>query len=120
MVPKTIFLFLDSLLPGNYKNTIRLFHKALQNTEIELIFYMLQRQFRLLLAASDKKAKETIDEVLRLAPWQKGKLEKQSKLFSIDKLLGLHRRLYEIELAQKSGSLPYSQAHAIDFFLLGI
>lgn len=120
MIPKTIFLFLESIRPVNYKNSINLFHKALQNTEAELIFFMLQRQFRMLAAVSDKKTRETIDEVIRLAPWQRGKLEKQARLFSIDKLLEIYRRLYEIELAQKSGGLPYSLANAIDFFLLSI
>lgn len=126
MISKTIFLFLDGASPGSYKNTIGLFHKALQNTEIELIFYMLQRQFRLLLVLRSQiplrgtLESVQIDEVTRLAPWQRGKLEKQAKLFSIDNLLDLYRRLYEIELNQKTGNLPYSLTHAIDFFLFSI
>ena len=119
-ISQTIFLFLDSIKPANFKSSITLFHKALQNTVAELIFFMLQRQFRLLLAISDEGAKEEIDEVLRLAPWQKGKIERQARLFSIGQLKDIYKKLYEIEMAQKTGNLPYSLVCAIDFLLLGI
>lgn len=119
-IPQSIFLFLDSLKPDSYKNTINLFHKALQSTPEEIILFMLQRQFRLLIAISDEKSKDSIDEVLRLAPWQKSKLEKQAKLFSSDNLLTIYKKLYQIDLAQKTGSLPYSLICSIDFLLLDI
>ena len=116
-IPKSIFLFLDSIKPATFKSSITLFHKALENTAAELIFFMLQRQFRLLLCILDVKAKKTIDEVLRLAPWQKGKIERQAKLFSISELKNIYKRFYEIEVAQKTGNLPYSLVCAIDFLL---
>jgi len=119
-IPQTIFLFLDNIKHGDYKNSISLFHKALVNTGPELIFFMLQRQFRLLIAISDKKTEKTVDEVLRLFPWQKGKIEKQAKLFSIAQLKDIYKRLYKIELAQKTGDLPYSLEASIDFLLLNI
>lgn len=119
-IPQVIFLFLDSIKPNNLKNIITLFHKALENTEIELVFFMLQRQFRLLLAISDGKSIDSIDEISRLAPWQKSKLEKQARLFKSDKLLTIYKKIYQIELAQKTGNLPYSLICAIDFLLLPI
>ena len=120
-IPKSIFLFLDSIKPANFKSSIALFHKALENTAPELIFFMLQRQFRMLLALTKcQNDNGTIDEVLRLAPWQKSKLERQTRLFSSDKLLSLYKKLYQIELSQKTGNLPYSLVCAIDFLLLGI
>ena len=120
MIPKNIFLFLDSIKPGNYKISIDLFHKSSQNTEVELIFFMLQRQTRLLLSILDKKNKTPVDEVARLAPWQRGKLEKQAGLISLEKLLKSHKNLFDIEIGLKTGTLPYSLKKAIDFFLLGI
>lgn len=119
-IPQTIFLFLDGIKPNEYKNNIKFLHNALKNTVQELVFFMLQRQFRLLLAISDGRSKETIDEVLRLAPWQKSKLTRQANLFSSDKLLAIYKKLYEIEKAQKTGNLPYSLVCAIDFLLLGV
>lgn len=126
-IPKTIFSFLDNIKPGNYKNSITLFHRTLETTEAELIFYMLQRQLRILLSVAGKKAEtaseaaeKTIEEASRLAPWQKAKLERQAKLFSIDTLLETYKKLYKIELKHKTGSLPYSLDSAIDFLLLSI
>lgn len=119
-IPQTIFLFLDSIKPNEYKNNIKFFHNALKNTLEELVFFMLQRQFRLLLAISDERSKEAIDEVTRLVPWQKSKLTRQAKLFSFDKLLAIYKKLYEIEKAQKTGNLASSLVCAIDFLLLGI
>ena len=78
---------------------------------------MLQRQFRLLLAVSEENSKDSIDEITRLAPWQKSKLEKQARLFQVDKLLSIYKKLYQIDLAQKTGNLPFSLTASIDFLL---
>jgi hypothetical protein len=98
---------------------INLFHNALKNTLEELIFFMLQRQFRLLLAVCQNE-NTSIDEVTRLAPWQKSKLERQAKFFQSDKLLTTYKKIYQIEMAQKTGNLPYSLICAIDFLLLDL
>ncbi|MDO8658308.1 MAG: hypothetical protein Q7K55_06205 [Candidatus Levybacteria bacterium] len=118
-LPKPLFQFLDSIKPRN-KNTIILFHSGLKYSEPELIFFMLIRQFRLLLALSDEKKGSEIDEVKRLAPWQTGKLKKQSNLFSHDKLKKIYKRLYEIDLGHKTGNLNMSLIQAIDILLLEI
>jgi len=118
-IPQTIFLFLESIKPGNFKASIDLFHKALQNTEPEIIFFMMQRQFRILLFVTDNKG-DQIDEIARLAPWQIGKLERQARAFSEDVLLNLYSQIYKIESKLKIGSLPYSLDKAIDIFLLSI
>ncbi|MBI4096664.1 MAG: hypothetical protein HY425_03010 [Candidatus Levybacteria bacterium] len=119
-LPKNIFLFLDSLRPNNAKQLLNLFHQALDNgIEPELILFMLQRQFRLLLALSDP-GEEAIDEVSRLAPWQMEKLERQAQLFNAAQLKNIYDKLYEIELGQKTGRLNLSLTQSIDFFLLEI
>ncbi len=116
---KTLFTFLNSIKPGNTKKLITLFHKTLETTEAELVFFMLIRQFRLLLAVSDH-IDSIIDETQRLAPWQKNTLEKQAQLFSQDKLKELYRKLYVIDLGQKTGMPGTNMTQAIDFFLLDI
>lgn len=118
-LPQYLFTFLDSVRPAS-KNNVISFHEALKNTEAELLFFMLIRQFRLLLVVSDHNLKEQIDEVKRLAPWQLTKLKKQSSLFSTEKLLSIYKRLYEIDLGQKTGSLNMTLEQAIDMFLLNI
>lgn len=119
-LPKNIFLFLDNLKPNNAKNLLNLFHQALDSgIKEELILFMLQRQFRILLALSDH-GEESIEEVTRLAPWQMSKLEMQCKSFNIQKLKDIYKKLYEIEIGQKTGSLSLSLTQAIDFLLLDI
>ena len=112
--PQKLFSFLDSLIPKN--SSIPLFHELLTTTESELIFFMIIRQFRILLSLKEP-ANETIDEVKRMAPWQKSKLQKQASLFSKKKLVSLYNSLYEIELSQKTGFSAMSITDSIDFFL---
>lgn len=120
-LPKNIFLFLDNLRPNNSKNLLNLFHEALNSgIKEELILFMLQRQFRLLLALSDPGNDSPIDELVRLAPWQMGKLERQAKLFDQSSLKKIYKKLYEIEIGQKTGSLSLSLTQSIDFLLLEI
>lgn len=114
--PKTLFAFLDSLTPKNPK-TFSLLKDTLTSTEIELVFFMMVRHFRSLLALSEA-GNETIDEVARMAPWQKGKLEKQQSTFSSSKLCELYQKLAVIDKATKTGSSPLSLRQHLDFFLL--
>ena len=117
-IPQNMFGFLDNIKPGN-TDSIKQFHILLNQTAEELVFFMLIRQFRLLLAVSDVSG-EQIDEVKRLAPWQVSRLKSQSKLFGEEKLLKAYKKLSEIDLFQKSGKLATSLTQAIDFFLVGL
>lgn len=116
-VPQTIFSFLDALKPGNTKLLLILYHQALQGSEPEMVFFMLIRQFRLLLAI---KVDAQIDEAKKLAPWQKGKLMKQAGGFSEDQLLTLYEKLYVIECGMKTGGNVLSLSDTIDIFLTEI
>ncbi len=117
-IPQNMFGFLDNIKPKN-TDSINQFHILLNQTAEELIFFMIVRQFRLLLAVSDLNGSQ-IDEVKRLAPWQLGKLKSQSKLFEQSKLISIYNKLYEIDSAQKSGKLAVSLTQAIDFFLIDL
>lgn len=117
--PQSLFLFLDSLQPGNGKILIKLFYETQKQTEIGAIFYLLIRHIRILLALKDSSEKQ-IDEVKRLAPWQRNKLYKQAQLFSEEPLITMLRKLYAIDTAQKTGKLHSSLTQTLDFFLLDI
>ncbi|MBI2074990.1 MAG: hypothetical protein HYT83_04105 [Candidatus Levybacteria bacterium] len=118
--PQNLFLFLDSIKPGNGKTLISLFHKTIETAEPEMIFFMLIRQLRIILALSDKSSSSQIDELKRLAPWQKSKLQKQASFFSQKQLIDLYKKLFEIDLAIKTGKSSLNLIQAIDFFLLSI
>lgn len=116
-IPQTLFLFLDSLRPGNGKQLIELFHKTTAVADVEMVFFMLLRQVRSLLAVSSDAQ---IDETKRMAPWQKGKVEKQARLFTEEQLITTYSKLYEIEVGMKTGSLTNSLQNSIDIVLLSI
>lgn len=118
-LPSSLFAFLDAIKPNNGNALVALFHKSLETSEAEMIFFMLIRQFRILLAFSDYASSggETISELSRLAPWQKSKFERQARLFEKDLLQQYYLRLFQIELGQKTGSLSSSLTCSLDFFL---
>ena len=118
-LPQTLFILMDSIKPGNGKVLLKLFHQTIANTETEMVFFMLIRQFRLLLGLSDEQESD-IDELKRMAPWQKGKLQKQAAAFTPAALKKLYQRLFAIESGQKTGTLSAPLVSAIDFLLLEV
>ncbi len=113
--PKTLFTFLDAIRPNNAKTLIKLFNDLKVNMEKELIFFMIIRQFRLMLNLLDQT--QRIDELKRMAPWQLSKLERQAKLFGEERLKKLYQELFELDLNMKTGRIPYSLERSVDFFL---
>lgn len=118
-LPTSLFNFLDALRPDNRNQLIKLHQQTLQTTSSEMIFFMLIRQIRLLLALYDNEG-EVISETARLSTWQKSKLQKQSHLFNRDQLTNLYDKLFHIEKAQKTGNLSSDLVAEIDFFLLSL
>ncbi len=116
-LPKLLFSFLDTIAPNIGSKLILLFHRLTQQSDVDFVFAMIVRQFRLLLAISDK---DSIDEVKRLAPWQVSKLSKQGSFFTNAQLLSIYQKLLAIETSLKTGTLSLSLTQAIDFFLLDL
>lgn len=115
-LPKDLFLFLDSLRPHT-STSLSLFHKTLQTVSGELVFYMIVRHMRILLAISTKAE---IDEIKRLSPWQATKLNKQSGLFPLPHLKKIFQQLFQIEYGAKTGTSPQNLIQSIDLFLLSL
>ena len=130
--PSVLFSFLDSIKPDNSKILLQFFYETLKTMDEEVVFYMLVRHFRLMIAITEASnttddthmkisdTKSEISELKRLAPWQNAKLKKQATLFSITALLKHYNRLFEIESASKTGNLPHSLRTSIDIFLTGL
>jgi len=115
-LPQKLFLFLDNIKPNNAPYSIRLFHEVKENTEVEIIFFMIIRHFRLLLSFKEDSLKQ-IEEVKKMAPWQIAKLKKQLEHFDKNRLLKIYDKLFEIEINHKTGKVPYSLDNSIDFLL---
>ena len=126
-LPQTLFQFLDALKPNNSKLLITLFHQTIKESETEMVFFMLVRQIRLLLGFTPMQHqglhgfepwdKDPIDELKRMSPWQKSKLQQQAKLFTSEELIQLYDRLFQIEVGQKTGKLTQTLDSTIDFLL---
>lgn len=116
-IQKNIFSFLDNISPKNTNNILN-FHKVLETNDSDMIFYMLIRQFRLLLAVNDA-ANNSIDDMQRLSTWQRGNLQRQSKKFTISELRKIYNKLYKLDLNIKTG-VSSNLTTAIDFLLLDI
>lgn len=112
-LPQNLFNFLDGILPGSHR-ALGTFNKALQTTELEILLFMIVRQFRLMLGTISGAE---IDEVVRLAPWQRGKIERQARFFGIDKLKDEYQKIYQIDLKSKSGGLSLPLRSTIDIWL---
>ncbi len=117
-INKNVFGFLDSIRPNNPQNLVN-FHMTLEFSEAEIVFFMIIRQFRLLLGIADD-SKNNIDELKRLAPWQKSKMVSQASLFGQEKLKSIYKKIYKIDKAQKTGKSSQTLVQDIDIFLLEI
>lgn len=118
-LPQVLFAFLDALTPHNQKQLLSLFHQALKTSDADMLFYMLIRHIRILLALSEPSTSR-IEEVARLQPWQQKKLVSQVNRFSKEKLLYAHSQLFQIDEALKTGKSTTTLTNEIDFFLLSL
>lgn len=115
-VEPIIFKFLDSLFPGNLKRSLNLLKQCYQKDSPEMIFYMLCRQIRLLILARDLGKKG----LTPMPFWMQNKFLSQSRRFSLDKLLGLHRHLLKIDFEQKTGRAIMSLSFHLDLLVASL
>lgn len=95
-LPRLIFLFLESLYPGNSKSSIKMFHKIIQKDSPEFVFALASRHFRdLYWARADLKS-------LPYPNWRVEKLRRQAERFTIVQLRQLISKLAEIDIYVKT------------------
>ena len=124
-LPQTLFQLLDSIKPGNNVQLISLFHQTIKNAEAEMVFSMLVRHFRILLALKENLPNKPIEEIQKMQAnprqqWLVSKMSKQSAQFTTAQLQERYQQLFLIDVGQKTGSLPTNLVTAIDFFLLEV
>ncbi len=86
----------------------------MESVDASYLFLMFIRQIRLLILASDK------NDLLKLAPWQKSKLQKQAKYFSLVKLKEINQKLLQIDFNQKTSQTPFPLEHQLELLLTEI
>lgn len=113
MTPAVIFTFLAALRPGNYHEA----HTLLQNSSLQsdpaFIFIMTYRHVGNLLIASS-------GDLTKLSPFQRTRLQAQTKAWTDSGLLNFHQRLFEIDLAVKSGKTKLDYLAQLDLLLASL
>lgn len=107
-LPSLLFTIIDNFKPGNAKEVLKLYEKAGETLSPELVFIMLARQIRLLLWAKLEP------DSLKVAPWQRGKLEKTAQSFKLPTLRQIHTNLLQIDRQSKTSTLPGSMSSSLE------
>jgi DNA polymerase III delta subunit len=112
-----VWKFLDSLAPGNAPNTLKLFQNSLSTHPSELLFALIVKRFRLLLAAQDGGA-QALKNLGTSAPWQQKIITHQSRKFSTQQLISSYQQLLNIDYTTKTGQSPLSLQQSLEQFLI--
>ncbi|MBU1127168.1 hypothetical protein KKF11_02385 [Patescibacteria group bacterium] len=115
-LPAIVFNFLDSVYPSNYKISLRLFHECLKKTSAEQIFYLLIKQVRFMIIASDLGQ----NGLKGLHPYQAHKITSLCRKFTQEDLLVIHKNLVLIDFNQKTGKTVLDLSSQLDLFLSSI
>lgn len=115
LLPQNYFQFLDAFIPGKAKDTFRMYHDLLNTMSEEQIFYSLLKRLRLLVVISQNGK---VAELEKMNDWQLGKLQKQVKMWSKEKLFSFYKKLQDTEIKLKSGKLPVGLSKHLDIMIL--
>ena len=87
--------------------------ESINSDGAEFVFLMILRQIRMLIQVKEGQS-------LKIAPFMLSKLNKQSQEFSLEKLLSLHKQLYQIDQKQKESKGLLSLEAELDLFLFNM
>lgn len=113
-IPSSVFKFLDSILPKNTKEMLNFYHQALKKSTPEFLLIMAARQLRLLIWTKGDP------ETLKVQDWQKSRLRKQAEKFSLERLIGLHGKLLELDRMNKHSQLPENLSASLELLVVGL
>lgn len=114
-LPTLYFQFLDSFTEKNGKKLFLLYQKLLNSLSAEQIYYSLVKRVRLLLIMSENG---TTDDLAKMAPWQKSRLQQQMRQWSRSNLLEFYSELQNTEIKLKTGKLPLGLSKHLDTLIL--
>lgn len=116
-MPVVIFKFTENLSPQTIPDALFYFNEALRTSPVEVIFTMLVRQFRILVATSTNAS---IPETEKMIPWVKSKVGKQASLFSTEQLQKLYKDLLIIDFQTKTGRTPFDLTKSTQQFIMNL
>lgn len=95
-LPKLLFIFLETLYPGNSVNSIKLLHEVTNAQPPELVMFFIAKHFRDLYWV--KKDPDSTG----FPSWKAGKLKTQASKLSVEKLELIINKLAEIDIKVKT------------------
>ena len=108
-LPKLIWNFLDSLWPGNAKNSLLLLTEVVKTEPIELVFALTARQFRDLFWVRVDPA------TTQFPPWRAGKLKRQAQKYDEKLLKNIISELAKADIEAKTSSA--NTKDSLDFLI---
>ncbi len=111
-MPESIFVFLDSLYPGNLRKTSDILSKISETLEEGFIFAMVCRHVRSLLLAKSKQGG------MALPIWQKGRLIQQANYWDERKRIGVYRGLAKLDSAIKTSANAFGILKSLEVLLM--
>lgn len=108
---KYLFNWLDSIKSTGHNRAA--FESAISQDGENMVFTFLIRQIRMLIQASE-------GEFGQMAPFMIGKLKTQAKTFSIKRLLQMHHKLLQLDIAQKTSTMKLSLQQELELLLIGM
>jgi hypothetical protein len=115
--PKLMFKFLESIGTHLKENTLSLFNELVKTQPVELVYYMIVRQLRMLLLVKSDSKDAGVKETKRLQNWQITRLKQQSANISLKELKNYYRTLMYIDYQQKTGRAALNLKQTLDIFL---
>ncbi|MBI5613947.1 hypothetical protein HY947_03400 [Candidatus Gottesmanbacteria bacterium] len=110
-LPVVLFAFLDAIAPNNVPTIIDLYRKTVAINDPYLVFTMTARRVHDLLCVMEGVSADPSQA------WQLGRLTKQAKLFTIEKLLFMQRSLLSLDISNKSGLSALPLQASVELFL---
>lgn len=108
----SLYPFLDSLRPQNASQVLPLFHQALQDNDVFMLFGSLVRRVGDLIIGLDQPT------LLKGSPWTVKQIRQQAQSWTLPQLEAFHSHLSEIDLAIKTGQTKLDLAAQLDICLL--
>lgn len=115
--PKILFKLLEQIGIISGKEVVGLFNQTVDRVPVELTYFMIVRQFRLLLLVTHDATSTNIKETERLQSWMVGKLKGQGNSIGGDNLKKLYKQLLYIDYQQKSGQANLNLKQTLDIWL---
>lgn len=112
--PAIIWQFLDGLAPNRARILIPIYRQLIENETPELVLTMIVRRLRQLIQLRDGVTPDG------LAGWQASRLTAQARLFTMDTLLLMEKKLLDIEYSIKTGSSPFTLSQHLEQWLISL